>query len=1735
VVNPSSRAALAYRIGAHADFVASMLAAIGETRVTPETFAGSAGLAGRVVRGLTPPPGIPADRPLAALTARGTDDFAIGLMDAWAVVLDVLSFYQERIANEGYLRTATEFRSVREIARLVGYAPRPGVSATAYLAFEVEKVSGEAGSRVTIGKGSRAQSVPAAGQAPQTFETTEDLQARDQWSSLVPRKARPHVFEPGQTAPGRRVWFAGLATQLKPNDPLLLVFDAARGEPFRVKAVTPENPERRTRVVLQEFRTVPLTLDEKVATKAATDQIEAAVRGFREGNEAELAQVIAARVAVESTLEALLADDEIQGKDDTDPLSAEAAGAIKSAREALTKMVGKVAGPATLAPAVREYLVAVIGGLGELTEGKPIGDLRKLERETRQKGARLTPDGEDSEKVNLEVGVDRAAAGLLAASEGIKQFDALLLAFQARLTDIRQKETELLKRPGYSELGARVTLLARRVEEAIDQLMLNFVLHDISKKSEFGNAKIDGSDEGGKEALDVLNALARERFPLWKDPGNAPRSPLDLINRLARDARDIAGQAEAVRVLLKSPAARLEVPDLHYLRTATFLAVAAVLRRIVGRYAVAGMAGVEADTRLAIPPLGDLLDLRDDLSREVPLRTQFQDAQKAVREAVAELAPTGLTFAPVREFADILEAMVFQAGGGPTLDQQRTLLAAIEQYTASAASALAALEEITGELRRAGADDSPLKLFEGKTREKAQAIIDKAGKEGGFFGGIVAIFDPPPTPDEVKRAKEFLAEADALRTRLQSLVPRLEPWARERLAIAPDSILFQLAFPDKELAEYVLRAATDWETGMQPVRKAADATSAAINVLRPVLPALTNVEDLLGRTARLVAQARQARRLAEAGNYPRVLPWLAEMLGELEGLLADLDFHPTPIDEANECEGNGGGPAPQAALATQAERVRLSRRAAAERGTVQRPDLAPQLAIAFNPELAHSLYTAITNTRNLRRQRFQGVYALRARAAPFGHNAPRPGGPASNAGDWPLHTTGEVRDAVVVGLTAWTPAGGFRGAKVRITAVANGIAHAPAEFEPPGDSAGSTPVNIGTGAITGKITLPKPDPATAVGAVLRIELGGALKRSIEIATPKAEPLNLVVNGTNIPPGATSFALESLVTDATLSVGGTERSLVLITRQYASLKLTPNVITLDAVYDKVTPGSYIVIERAETKPKFEPLNPLVARVEAVTTLTPTDFGLAGVKVTRLTLDRSWLDPKSDFSLADIRGVTVYLQSEPLELDGEPYDADLGPVTAGDPAAAEIELDSVYGGLTSGRLLVVAGERTDTKDTSGVKHAELVVLDESIQLVDAAGTRGQGHPHTLLRLRKPLVHSYQRATVTVYGNVVKSNHGETKAEVLGSGNAAVAGQRFTLKQSPLTHIAAPTPAGVEDTLEVRVNGVRWRRAERITDLGPADRKFLLQTNPEGKSVLLFGDGTRGSRLPTGAENVRAVYRVGLGRDGNVDPNKITQLLSRPLGVKGVTNPLAATGGADAEPLDEVRRNAPVGITALDRLVSVTDYADFARAFAGIARSAAALLANGTRRLVHVTVAGRDGDPIPPNTELYTNLLEALREYGEPGTAVAVDSRVLRFLQAEAKIRVHPDHEFATVEAAVRTRLLAAFGFDARDFARPLYLSEFIAAAQAVTGVVAVNVTRFNLINEPASPGASAAGSDQADLECQLRYLSKQLRAPVERLPERLAVRTARFVDGKIVPAELAFLPARVPDLLTLTEWK
>jgi predicted phage baseplate assembly protein len=388
--------------------------------------------------------------------------------------------------------------------------------------------------------------------------------------------------------------------------------------------------------------------------------------------------------------------------------------------------------------------------------------------------------------------------------------------------------------------------------------------------------------------------------------------------------------------------------------------------------------------------------------------------------------------------------------------------------------------------------------------------------------------------------------------------------------------------------------------------------------------------------------------------------------------------------------------------------------------------------------------------------------------------------------------------------------------------------------------------------------------------------------------------------------------------------------------------------------------------------------------------------------------------------------------------------------------------------------------------------------------------------LLLANAGLRYRYRRESVAIRANVVKATHGETREEILGSGDASIPMQQFPLRNSPLTWVSAPTPSGVATTLKARVNGVLWDEIESLAGAEPTSRQFTSKTSDDAKTTLTFGNGREGSRVPSGANNVTATYRVGLGPEGNVRPEQITLIVTRPLGVKEVINPIAASGGAGPETRDQARANVPVALQALDRLVSLRDYADFARTFAGVAKASAQRLPGGRRPLVHLTIAG-DGDMhIDETSDLYRNLLEALQLYGDPFLPVRIAMRDRITVMLAARVKLDPHYLWETTEPAIRALLRERFGFEQRSLGQTLFPSEVIAAIQSITGVVGVDLDDLRGITQDDALGV-ADGKDNDRI--------RTIRA-----------RLAQFdpeTPKNILPAQIAYITPEVADTVVLQE--
>jgi predicted phage baseplate assembly protein len=257
---------------------------------------------------------------------------------------------------------------------------------------------------------------------------------------------------------------------------------------------------------------------------------------------------------------------------------------------------------------------------------------------------------------------------------------------------------------------------------------------------------------------------------------------------------------------------------------------------------------------------------------------------------------------------------------------------------------------------------------------------------------------------------------------------------------------------------------------------------------------------------------------------------------------------------------------------------------------------------------------------------------------------------------------------------------------------------------------------------------------------------------------------------------------------------------------------------------------------------------------------------------------------------------------------------------------------------------------------------------------------------------------------------------------------------------------------------VNDILWREVPDFFGRGPNDRIYITRLSDDGKTTVIFGNGETGARLPTGQENVRAKYRKGIGSKGLVKADQLTLLMTRPLGVKGVTNPNVAAGAADPEKLADARRNAPLTILTLGRIVSLQDYQDFARAFSGIEKALATPVQVGEKHGVFVTIAGTKGAAVATDSQLFSSLLTAIADAGDTTVPFIVKSYQPRFFRLSAQVKLDPEYLPEKVLAQIEQELRDRFSFEARDFGQPVHRSEVIALIQGIKGVVSVNVKQF-----------------------------------------------------------------------------
>jgi len=153
------------------------------------------------------------------------------------------------------------------------------------------------------------------------------------------------------------------------------------------------------------------------------------------------------------------------------------------------------------------------------------------------------------------------------------------------------------------------------------------------------------------------------------------------------------------------------------------------------------------------------------------------------------------------------------------------------------------------------------------------------------------------------------------------------------------------------------------------------------------------------------------------------------------------------------------------------------------------------------------------------------------------------------------------------------------------------------------------------------------------------------------------------------------------------------------------------------------------------------------------------------------------------------------------------------------------------------------------------------------------------------------------------------------------------------------------------------------------------------------------------------------------------------------------------------------------------------------------------SGERRQVVLTVAGAEGVEVSPDSALYKNLLDPLRQFGDARVPLTIASYEPRFFRLAAAVHTGADFLPEKVLAEVETKLRESFSFGAREFGQPASLSEVVGVMHAVAGVEAIDVNEFY-------------GAEESTSSVKPRLEAKQ----------------ARPGGGQIFPAQILTLDSR-----------
>lgn len=371
-------------------------------------------------------------------------------------------------------------------------------------------------------------------------------------------------------------------------------------------------------------------------------------------------------------------------------------------------------------------------------------------------------------------------------------------------------------------------------------------------------------------------------------------------------------------------------------------------------------------------------------------------------------------------------------------------------------------------------------------------------------------------------------------------------------------------------------------------------------------------------------------------------------------------------------------------------------------------------------------------------------------------------------------------------------------------------------------------------------------------------------------------------------------------------------------------------------------------------------------------------------------------------------------------------------------------------------------------------------------------------------KHIAFTQDEPAITVYGNLVKATQGKTQAEtVLGSGNNREIFQTFAIPKTPLTYLLdeTRTPAQTPE-LDIYINGILWEKVDTFFNSGPDDAVYVIREDQESKSYVQFGDGKTGARLPSGKNNIVAVYRTGIGATGVLKAGEKAKATGKLKELDKAFLPGEVVGGDEAEDGDNAREAAPGKMQSLGRLVGLADFEAEALTLPGVLKVRADWAAPTGVPLIRIVVLTETGTAAA-TAQLQTTLNGYNRCRGAARFPLLVEQGNLQYVYISIRVGYDATYRVENVETAVKLALglsgeeddgieseTGLFSLKQRYFGQDVHRSQILAAAQQTEGVTWVEINDAQALDlgspvetDPLALATPAIASTSHTIACML----------------------------------------------------